>query len=306
MTVYFLCYIAMICYLSCVASYYYCNMLKPRTTITHPRLVCFFLCLFIQSWSIPLVMSVGNEPSPIGDAVVHISVLLMPFLLFEGKILHKIIVYILLFITLAMVEAMTSSFQGVWFFFLGYGPAKSFYMIKDMPIAITISTATLLALGAFLFSRAVPVLSYNFRNYQPRTLCLLILPLITVPLVYNILAYMNLSLPVHSILYWVFCIPCYLFLYRGIRNVKVQEQRKSQQQNQLDIIKKQLDFSQHLENEYLNLRKWNHDISNHLLSLTYLMDNGRIQEAEEYCTSLILAGTSPNVTEITEDLSNEK
>ena len=43
-----------------------------------------------------------------------------------------------------------------------------------------------------------------------------------------------------------------------------------------------MEFSKELEKECMELRKWNHDIENHLLSLSYLMDMKQYQTAQEY------------------------
>ena len=37
-----------------------------------------------------------------------------------------------------------------------------------------------------------------------------------------------------------------------------------------------------METEYQNLRKWNHDIENHLLSMNYLMQSEKYEEADRY------------------------
>ena len=41
-----------------------------------------------------------------------------------------------------------------------------------------------------------------------------------------------------------------------------------------------------LELEYQDLRKWNHDIENHLLSMNYLMKPEKYNEARQYLDSI--------------------
>ena len=57
-------------------------------------------------------------------------------------------------------------------------------------------------------------------------------------------------------------IPVFL---RGIRNIHVQEKNRILREKQIELLKEQLDFFNDMETEYQNLRKWNHDIENHLL-----------------------------------------
>ena len=45
-------------------------------------------------------------------------------------------------------------------------------------------------------------------------------------------------------------------------------------------MKKQINDSVQLSNEYASLRKWNHDIENHIMSVMYLMDMKKYEEAE--------------------------
>lgn len=52
-------------------------------------------------------------------------------------------------------------------------------------------------------------------------------------------------------------------------------------------MKKQINDSVQLSNEYAGLRKWNHDIENHIMSVMYLMDMKKYKEAETYTASVL-------------------
>ena len=52
-------------------------------------------------------------------------------------------------------------------------------------------------------------------------------------------------------------------------------------------MKKQMNDSVQLSNEYASLRKWNHDIENHIMSVMYLMDMKKYEEAGTYTTSVL-------------------
>ncbi len=52
-------------------------------------------------------------------------------------------------------------------------------------------------------------------------------------------------------------------------------------------MKKQINDSVQLSNEYASLRKWNHDIENHIMSVMYLMDMRKYEEAGTYTTSVL-------------------
>ena len=53
------------------------------------------------------------------------------------------------------------------------------------------------------------------------------------------------------------------------------------------ITRKQMEFSQEMEKEYRSVRKWNHDMENHLFSLNYLINTKKYDEAEKYLESLL-------------------
>lgn len=56
-------------------------------------------------------------------------------------------------------------------------------------------------------------------------------------------------------------------------------------------MKKQINDSVQLSNEYASLRKWNHDIENHIMSVMYLMDMKNMRKQKHipllFCPGLI-------------------
>ena len=46
-------------------------------------------------------------------------------------------------------------------------------------------------------------------------------------------------------------------------------------------------ISEEMKQEYIKIRKWNHDIENHLFSLAYLIDMKKTDAAEKYCNSVL-------------------
>ena len=57
-------------------------------------------------------------------------------------------------------------------------------------------------------------------------------------------------------------------------------------EKQVSLKKEQLELMNSLELEYQDLRKWNHDIENHLLSMNYLMKTEKYNEARQYLDSI--------------------
>ena len=82
-------------------------------------------------------------------------------------------------------------------------------------------------------------------------------------------------------------IPVIPVFIRGLHNIRIQEQKRIFHEKQITFLKEQLLFFDDIETEYQNLRKWNHDVENHMLSLNYLMKAGRYEEADKYLHNIL-------------------
>ena len=76
-------------------------------------------------------------------------------------------------------------------------------------------------------------------------------------------------------------------MLRAFRNIYAREKEHELLVQQMDFTKKQMEFSQEMEKEYRSVRKWNHDMENHLFSLNYLINTKKYDEAEKYLESLL-------------------
>lgn len=74
--------------------------------------------------------------------------------------------------------------------------------------------------------------------------------------------------------------------YLGIRNIRIHEKNRILRENQISLLRDQLEFFDNFDLEYQELRKWNHDIENHLLSMSYLMKNSKYNEAKKYLDNI--------------------
>ena len=80
-----------------------------------------------------------------------------------------------------------------------------------------------------------------------------------------------------------------------------------QKKMEIKLMKKQINDSVQLSNEYASLRKWNHDIENHIMSVMYLMDMKKYEEAETYTASVLSRiNCRPQEKQPEEDCSHEK
>ena len=110
-----------------------------------------------------------------------------------------------------------------------------------------------------------------------------------------------------SIIYWIICIGSYLLFLRAVRSLAQQHREYLQKKMEIELMKKQMNDSVQLSNEYASLRKWNHDIENHIMSVMYLMDMKKYEEAETYTASVLSRlNCRPKEKQPEEDCSHEK
>ena len=100
--------------------------------------------------------------------------------------------------------------------------------------------------------------------------------------------------PALAAAYWILCLISYPVFRKGIHVIQTQEEAAVSRQHQLQLMKEQLSLSREMEKGYQALRKWNHDVENHLLSLSYLMDMEKYEQAASYCRSINTENTSGN------------
>lgn len=81
-------------------------------------------------------------------------------------------------------------------------------------------------------------------------------------------------------------VPVVPIFISGIRNLYIQEKNRILREKQVSLKKEQLELMNSLELEYQDMRKWNHDIENHLLSMNYLMKTKKYNEARQYLDSI--------------------
>ena len=88
------------------------------------------------------------------------------------------------------------------------------------------------------------------------------------------------------VLYWFLEFLCCLIIVRAFHNISVREKRHELLLQKLNFIQKQLEYTKEMEHEYRSVRKWNHDMENHLFSLNYLIREKKYHEADSYLETI--------------------
>ena len=164
-------------------------------------------------------------------------------------------------------------------------------------------------LGLFLLWKISEILRQCIDYLKILTFLQLLLPLIA-PVFLNVIISLQKkpeAVLALSIIYWIICIGSYLLFLRAIRFLAQQHREYLQKKMEIELMKKQMNDSVQLSNEYASLRKWNHDIENHIMSVMYLMDMKKYEEAETYTASVLsLLNCRPQEKQPEEDCSHEK
>lgn len=89
------------------------------------------------------------------------------------------------------------------------------------------------------------------------------------------------------------CIAGNLSVFYGLHRLHIVLAHTEDYLYQKKLIHIQLNSCQNLEQRHLEIRRWNHDMSNHLLTIEYMLNNSEMQEASSYLLSLIQTTESP-------------
>jgi len=117
------------------------------------------------------------------------------------------------------------------------------------------------------------------------------LPLIATEVIHYA-AFTNHFIPVF--LYIICCFISILLFIHALNVFKKEQANLNRNLHKIELLKKQLEMSEEMKQEYTKIRKWNHDIENHLLSLAYLTDMKKTEEAEKYCISVLQNTSNQN------------
>lgn len=122
-----------------------------------------------------------------------------------------------------------------------------------------------------------------------RLILLLGLPVVIIIFIINILCVMPtitsciiafaISISVFAIVHWK-------VFRKGTQLLQEQERIHLKEKQHLTILKQEIEYYHHMDEEYKKLRKWNHDIKNHLLILSHLSEESEYKKVIEYIETM--------------------
>lgn len=259
----------------------------------------FLLILFTLPMSLCFLM---KRSTLSGEFTILIQLLILGcvFIGFHASFLQKLAIYFIFVLLETCAEIVASSvflqIHNLLFPAVMYTPST--LRSQCSPVEFLIIQFFNMALGLFLLEKVAHILQQCFSYLKTVTFFELLSPVILPALANNLLALpCSLFLRIFfCILYWVLCILGSFLFYRAICTLRLQHEKHLWHQQEALLLKKQLNASKTLSAEYASLRKWNHDIENHLFSLSYLINAKNYSEADKYLESVLSPKATPNHT----------
>lgn len=259
-------------YVGAVA-YLYSSLMTAKSFIKHP----FALSALLLS---PMFAIILIDYHYIG--MILWIVILFPLFLYQDPWKKRITCYITIYLIMLVNEFLSVAFSA-FFLSLILGKNVSTASMNSASVTAVPTSMVTVILGIVLTRIFVNSLKPWFSYIHSSTLALLGLPLVIVTIMEIPFFISSLSPFLMIILFPL----CYALLFYGFRRMRRQELLRNQRHNRLILMKKQLLYSRELEAEYRELRRWNHDIDNHFLALSYLLQHKEYQASSSYIKDIL-------------------
>ena len=224
-----------------------------------------------------------------GTWVLQLALVLWVILLFTDTLKRKLSAF-LIYISIMMISESISGSLILSLYALLHGEAAyNIYYTLSTTWEILLMTTLTFLITLLIISKVVPLLKKYSHSIHLTTLAELVFPAQVSSLITGLILYKENS-PWYGwliFLYWLIEFLCYFIVLRAFRNIYAREKEHELLVQQMDFTRKQMEFSQEMEKEYRSVRKWNHDMENHLFSLNYLINTKKYDEAEKYLESLL-------------------
>ena len=271
----------------CFGLLYFCYRILPRKCkISLPLFLCLSVFMALLFW-------IKRESQHNGITIVfQLTIFLVILFLFQTSFMKKLAVYFIFQLLIICPEILcTSVFIALHNLFIPTDTYTPHNLISSCsPAEYFVIELSNILLGLFLLWKISEILRQCIDYLKILTFLQLLLPLIA-PVFLNVIISLQKkpeAVLALSIIYWIICIGSYLLFLHAVRSLAQQHREYLQKKMEIELMKKQMNDSVQLSNEYASLRKWNHDIENHIMSVMYLMDMKKYEEAETYTASVLL------------------
>lgn len=270
-------------YYACTISYLYSHILTPRMCSRKNNFICLVSNFAVISLSIfhPFISFRG--------ILCLLSMLLSIFAYFKDSLFKKTICLIMVYVTETLIEALSYLFTDL-IYYIYTGEVYSSNFLQQVPFWVTCTMCLFIFLFGIIFLPPLSKLYAKWLHHRlSKALISISFPLI-IPFCTGFLYELSFA---HTYPSYILILSIGIYLlsyipaYHGIITLYQQAQEYYLAQKEYSLIEQQMAFSNEIENQFKKIRKWNHDLNNHLFSLSCLFENERYSEAEEYLASLL-------------------
>lgn len=261
------------------------GILTPSRSFFSKNRIRFFL-----SFMIPMTaagMSKYWFPS-MGSWLIQLTLLLMTVFYFSDPLKKKISTFLILICILAVSENIAVMFTLPIYTLIHHGKSFRYNLLYTSGEMLFLMTIDFFVALLFI-KKLVPLIRDYSHSIHLTTIAELLFPVQASSLLMGILLYRENSpwLKWLIILYWFLNLLCCLIIARAFHNISVREKRHELLIQQMSFLQKQLEYTTEMEQEYQSVRKWNHDMENHLFSLNYLIRTQKYPEADVYLETIL-------------------
>lgn len=216
---------------------------------------------------------------------LHIALFFPCILFYRNPFVIKFTSYVMVYLALISAETIPGGILSIINIFF---PERSLLprdiMENEDFYPALIYYIMALTLMIIVYKVLIDILQKNYLLLNFKTLLMLSVPFALSFFMENLL-YISTGLKqyiVASVIFWfLFVIYVPIFII-GLNRLKEHEILQSQYQSQKKILEQQISYFQSInENDQKN-RKWNHDINNHFIAISYLLEEQRYEEASKY------------------------
>ena len=218
---------------------------------------------------------------------VHTASLLSIFLWHYGSVKRKLLTYFLYTGMVMLLEMLIMSL-------FSFAQRLLYHRLSSMIGEISVQTSTdliIISITFLIIGNPICKIIADFTGAVSKfssivPIVQIIFPYYWFCIVLSLIYAFNVPFGSYLFLFAAITVPVVPIFISGIRNLYIQEKNRILREKQVSLKKEQLELMNSLELEYQDLRKWNHDIENHLLSMNYLMKTEKYNEARQYLDSI--------------------
>lgn len=227
----------------------------------------------------------------IAFAILLVSWTLNHFLFLEGTKRFKIVLSIGFYITLVPIESISATIVSVISLIFPQFRITSLGMMRggNNLSAILICSCEIIIMHIlyFLFLRHK---GQDLSFINEKIIVFIAIPLFATLILSNVGASLSMTwigLFILVVVAIIVCAVCSVIFYKGLSYLAEEEKAHLEKQQHMKEIQQEIKHLHTIEKEYQNLYRWNHDIGNHLNSISYLTHKGEYGEAEKYIRELL-------------------